>query len=108
MIFMSGWPSSAVTWTRDGHILDSSWEEISPGKSRNTMKLEHLDRDDMDSKLECRGNNNNHTQPVVANIAINMNCAYHSTNIKSLKCRQLISCLLNDRLLDYLKSLHNA
>jgi len=70
---LGGWPSSAVTWTRDGHILDSSWEEISPGKSRNTMKLEHLNREDMDSKLECRGNNNNHTQPVVANIAINMN-----------------------------------
>ena len=63
-----------MTWWRAGTLLDTSWEEISPGKSRNTMKLEHLDRDDMGSKLECRGNNNNHTQAVVANIAINMNC----------------------------------
>ena len=73
---MSGWPSSAVTWTRDGHILDSSWEEISPGKSRNTMKLERLDRSNLGQTLECEGNNNNHTQPVAAKIAINMNCEY--------------------------------
>ena len=39
-----GWPSSSVTWWREGQVLDTSWEEISPGKSRNTMKLERLAR----------------------------------------------------------------
>ena len=63
-----------MTWTRDGEVLDSSWEEISPGKSRNTMKLERLDRGDMGTSLECEGSNNNHTQPVTAKIDINMNC----------------------------------
>ena len=71
-----GWPSSSVSWWREGKVLDTSWEEISPGKSRNTMKLEQLSREDMDSRLECRGNNNNHTKPVLTSIAIDMNCEW--------------------------------
>ena len=70
----TGWPSSSVSWWRGGEMLDSSWEEISPGKSRNTMKLEKLQREDLNTRLECRGNNNNHTKPVITSIAINMNC----------------------------------
>ena len=75
-LLFAGWPSSSVSWWRAGQVVDTSWEEISPGKSRNTMKLEQLTRQDMNSRLECRGNNNNHTQPVLANIAINMNCEF--------------------------------
>ena len=30
-------------------------------------------REDIGGELECQGNNNNHTQPVLAKIAINMN-----------------------------------
>ena len=37
------------------------------------MQLEHLSRADMGSVLECRGSNNNHTQPVTATIRIDMN-----------------------------------
>ena len=73
-VSLSGWPSSSVTWWRAGQLLDTSWEEISPGKSRNTMKLERLAREDMNSRLECRGNNNNHTKPVTTSINININC----------------------------------
>ena len=76
LIFLSfppGWPSSSVTWWRAGAVLDTSWEEISPGKSRNTMKLERLSREDLNTRLECRGNNNNHTKPVTTNINININ-----------------------------------
>ena len=95
-----------MTWTREGEILDSryaalflvnsvntkvsfvicSWEEISPGKSRNTMKLERLDRSNLGQTLECEGNNNNHTQPVAAKIAINMNCEYLNLYLFTLTC----------------------
>ena len=68
-----GWPSSEVTWWRDGIVIDDTWEEISPGKSRNTMKLEHLSRADMNTELECQGTNNNHTQPVITSLFILMN-----------------------------------
>ena len=43
------------------------------------MQLEHLSRADMGSVLECRGSNNNHTQPVTASIRIDMNREYYST-----------------------------
>jgi len=70
---LGGWPSSEVTWWRDGAVIDDTWEEISPGKSRNTMKLEHLSRADLNTELECQGNNNNHTQPVITSLNILMN-----------------------------------
>ena len=42
------------------------------------LQLEHLSRADMGSVLECRGSNNNHTQPVTATIRIDMNCEYYT------------------------------
>ena len=33
---------------------DDTWEEISPGKSRNTMKMEHLSRAELNTELECQ------------------------------------------------------
>jgi len=70
---LGGWPSSEVTWWRDGAVIDDTWEEISPGKSRNTMKLEHLNRDNLNTELECQGSNNNHTQPVITSLYVLMN-----------------------------------
>ena len=35
-------------------FLDDTWEEISPGKSRNTMKMEHLSRAELNTELECQ------------------------------------------------------
>ena len=57
-------------------MIDDTWEEISPGKSRNTMKLEHLSRSELNAELQCWGNNNNHTQPVVTSIHILVNCKF--------------------------------
>lgn len=70
---IGGWPSSEVSWWRDGAVIDDTWEEISPGKSRNTMKLEHLSRHELNTELECQGNNNNHTQSVVNRLTLLLN-----------------------------------
>jgi len=70
---IGGWPSSEVSWWRDGVVIDDTWEEISPGKSRNTMKMEHLSRAELNTELECQGNNNNHTQPVVNRLTLLLN-----------------------------------
>ena len=51
-----------MTWWRDGTQIDSSWEEVSPGKSRNTLELRPLAQG-LSQHLECRGSNNNLTQP---------------------------------------------
>ena len=73
---ISGWPSSEVTWWRDGAVIDDTWEEISPGKSRNTMKLEHLSRADLNTELECQGSNNYNKQPVITSLYILINCEF--------------------------------
>ncbi|XP_023334497.1 nephrin isoform X2 [Eurytemora carolleeae] len=72
MIFCClGYPVSRVSWWMDGILLDSAWKEISTGKSRNTLQL-LLTRDMNRKQIECRGENNNQTEPVSATSTINI------------------------------------
>ena len=71
--FFPGWPTSRVTWWRNGELLDDVYEEIAPGKSRNTMKVESLKREDLDAEFTCLGNNNNDTQPVAETVTLKLN-----------------------------------
>jgi len=71
-----GWPASRVTWWRNGDLIDDVFEEIAPGKSRNTMKVEVLKREDAAAEFSCLGNNNNDTQPVTNTVKILLNRKY--------------------------------
>ena len=73
-LFFAGWPVSQVTWWRNGDLIDNVFEEIAPGKSRNTMKVEVLKREDAAAEFTCLGNNNNNTQPVTNTVKISLNC----------------------------------
>lgn len=64
---------SRVTWWRNGDLIDDVFEEIAPGKSRNTMKVEVLKREDAAAEFSCLGNNNNDTQPVTNTVKILLN-----------------------------------
>ena len=68
-----GWPHSRVTWWRNGVMIDSVYEEIAPGKSRNTMKVETLTRRDLGAEFTCFGNNNKDTQPVANTVRLKLN-----------------------------------
>lgn len=68
-----GWPSSRVTWWRNGELMDDVYEEIAPGKSRNTMKVESLRRENLGAEFTCLGNNNNDTQPVSNTVTLGLN-----------------------------------
>ena len=57
-----GWPASTVSWWQDGQLIDHTYEEIIPGKSRNTMKVESLQRHHRHTEFTCSGNNNNRSQ----------------------------------------------
>merc|ERR1711953_781492 len=59
---IGGWPASTVSWGQDGQLIDHSYEEIIPGKSRNTMKVESLQRHHRHTEFTCSGNNNNRSQ----------------------------------------------
>ena len=54
-------------------MIDSVYEEIAPGKSRNTMKVETLTRGDLGAEFTCFGNNNNDTQPVANTVRLKLN-----------------------------------
>ena len=57
-------------------MIDSVYEEIAPGKSRNTMKVETLRRSDLGAEFTCFGNNNNDTQPVANTVRLKLNREY--------------------------------
>ncbi len=72
---------SRVTWWRNGDLIDNVYEEIAPGKSRNTMKVEILKREDAAAEFTCIGNNNNDTQPVTNTVKISLNCKFFKKNV---------------------------
>ena len=68
----SGWPASSVNWWQDGQLLDKTYEEIIPGKSRNTMKVEQLQRQHRHSEFTCSGNNNNRSQALSKSVILDL------------------------------------
>ena len=56
--------------------MDDVYEEIAPGKSRNTMKVEALKRANLGAEFTCLGNNNNDTQPVSNTVTLGLNCKF--------------------------------
>ena len=80
---LGGWPTSSVSWWRDGVLFDDSWERVSPGKSRNTMTLPHLSRADHGSELLCLGSNNNETQPIAKSVSLSLNLEPLSASIEA-------------------------
>ena len=51
MYIYIGWPASEVVWWRDEKRIDSSWEQISPGKSRYTRLYKQ--ETNLTKKLKC-------------------------------------------------------
>lgn len=71
-------PSARVSWWVDGHMIDDGYEEIAPGKSRNTMRLETLTRNYSDAEFTCIGtntNDNNHAITISTDIKLNCKCS---------------------------------
>ena len=71
-VFFIGWPASSVSWWQDGQLLDKTYEEIIPGKSRNTMKVEQLQRQHRHSEFTCSGNNNNRSQALSRSVILDL------------------------------------
>ena len=74
--FFKGSPASSVSWWQDGQLIDGSFEEIIPGKSRNTMKVESLHRQHRHTEFTCSGNNNNRSQALSKSVILDLYCKY--------------------------------
>lgn len=81
---IGGWPASSVNWWQDGQLLDKTYEEIIPGKSRNTMKVEQLQRQHRHSEFTCSGNNNNRSQALSKSVILDLYLRPLSVEIHSL------------------------
>ena len=75
-IFFEGSPASSVSWWQDGQLIDDTYEEIIPGKSRNTMKVESLQREHRHTEFSCSGNNNNRSQALSKSVILDLYCEY--------------------------------
>ena len=80
--FSKGSPASSVSWWQDGQLIDGSFEEIIPGKSRNTMKVESLHRQHRHTEFTCSGNNNNRSQALSKSVILDLYCKYILSIVK--------------------------
>ena len=84
-IFFEGSPASSVSWWQDGQLIDDTYEEIIPGKSRNTMKVESLQREHRHTEFSCSGNNNNRSQALSKSVILDLYCEYFFDTIFQIK-----------------------
>ena len=64
-------------------MIDDGYEEIAPGKSRNTMRLETLTRNYSDAEFTCVGTNtNDNNHAITLSTQINLNREYHKLDFQ--------------------------
>ena len=72
--FAAGVPAPDVTWWRDGHLVDSSFEETYKRTVQNTLSIPNLSRDELSTTLTCMASNNNISVPASNKVIIDMKC----------------------------------
>jgi hypothetical protein len=72
---LAGDPPPQVTWWRDSHLADSSFESTSYGRAvQNTLTVASLGRDHLGAAYTCQASNNNISLPASARVNIDMKC----------------------------------
>ena len=75
-IFCAGDPSPQVTWWRDSHLIDSSYEASYSRTVQNGLSLKDLSRAELGAQLTCQASNNNLSLPVSSRVTIDMKCEF--------------------------------
>ena len=65
-----------MTWWRDSHLIDSSFEGTYKQTVQNTLSIPNISKDDLLAELTCSASNNNITMPVKTSVTIEMKCEY--------------------------------
>ena len=63
-----------VTWWRDSHLIDTSYESTFTGTVQNTLSVPQVSRDDLGATLSCQASNNNVSAPATAKVTIDLKC----------------------------------
>lgn len=72
--YFSGDPTPQVTWWRDSHLIDSSFEGTYKQTVQNTLSIPNISKEDLLAELTCSATNNNITMPVKTSVVIEMKC----------------------------------
>ena len=71
-----GDPMPEVTWWRDSHLIDTSYESTFSGTVQNTLSVPQISRDDLGATLSCQASNNNVSAPATAKVTIDLKCKF--------------------------------
>eukprot|EP00094_Tigriopus_californicus_P006982 TCALIF_06722-PB protein Name:"Similar to Nphs1 Nephrin (Rattus norvegicus)" AED:0.15 eAED:0.15 QI:0/0.73/0.56/0.93/0.46/0.5/16/48/873 len=71
-IASGGDPVPQVTWWRDSHLLDSSYETTFSQTVQNTLTIDKVSRKDLGAILTCQASNNNISIPVSTRVTVDL------------------------------------
>ena len=69
-----GDPMPQVTWWRDNHLIDSSFEKTFSKTVQNTLSVPQVTREDLGATLMCQASNNNISAPASTRATIDLKC----------------------------------
>ncbi|CAB4065520.1 unnamed protein product [Lepeophtheirus salmonis] len=84
-----GIPPPSLTWSRDGQLIDNSYQILSNGTVRNEVSFRNLDRSFLHDEFSCIASNTNLTRPIVSIVHLDMNFPPTSVNITN-KIQQFV------------------
>lgn len=77
-----GKPTPNLTWYRDGYPITSESIAVPSGRYlRSEIVVEHLSRQDLNSRFTCKAINHHRATPLETAVQLDMNCK-PSTNMK--------------------------
>ena len=68
-----------VSWWRDSHLIDSSFEKRFDQTVQNTLSIPQVSREDLGTMLTCQASNNNISAPASSRVTIGLKCKYYNS-----------------------------
>jgi len=86
---LGGRPSPSVTWWRDHHLVDESFNTDTQYKVTNRMTIKNIQRADLHSIFTCQASNNNVSVPVSTSVKLDI--TFGPTSVRLLGVKQSLS-----------------
>lgn len=67
-----GWPSPRLTWWQDNDMVDDSMDQPRDNRVSNTLTIQRVSRDLLDSRIECRASSTPLLDPVVIFLSLDI------------------------------------
>jgi len=88
-ITSGGDPMPQVTWWRDNHLIDSSFEKTFSKTVQNTLSVPQVTREDLGATLMCQASNNNISAPASTRATIDLK--FRPENVRIMSKREPLS-----------------